>query len=138
MDLSKHKIEVDEMAGEVLEPGVYNMSYVSAEEVEGKDGWLGCKMTFVSATFTLKHKEEKYIDWGKQSLAMLANAAGLTELKETDDLKGKVVSCEVRHNKAGYPEIYDNFGRNWKAVEDKPVAKKKVSKPDDSDDDIPF
>ena len=99
------------------------------------------KSAFVPCTFTVASNNPKAVDIGKQSLAMLANAAGLTQLKDTDDLKGKVVSVEVKHNDRGYPEVDDSFGRNWSAVEKKVSATKvEPKKADEEGDtsDIPF
>jgi uncharacterized membrane protein YukC len=149
MDLSNYDLEVDAtLEQEALQPGKYNVSYVSAEEISGKNGWVAIKMLFsvegtnhfVPCTFTVGSNNPKAIDIGRQSLAMLANAAGLTELKNTEDLKGKVVSVEVKNNESGYAEIDDNYGKNWQAVEKKAVAKKvtpKKAEPED-DPDIPF
>jgi len=72
---------------------------------------------------------------------MLANAAGLSQLKDTDDLKGKVVSVEVKHNDKGYAFIDDNYGKSWQAVEKKVSATKvEPKKADEEEDtsDIPF
>jgi hypothetical protein len=146
MDISEFGIN-DEFAEDVLQPGIYNMSYVKAEEIEGKNNYLGVKMYFqidgtshmVAGLFGVRSNDQKVVDRGKQSLAMLCNAAGLTELKNTDDLKGKVVSCKVKHNEKGYPEIDDSFGRNWKKVEVQEKPQKKKSTVSESDDDeIPF
>ena len=150
MDLSNYDLEVDtSMEKDVLAPGKYNVSYVSAEEITGKNGWVAVKMlfavegksAFVPCTFTVASNNPKAVDVGKQSLAMLANAAGLTQLKDTDDLKGKTVSVEVKHNERGYPEIDDNYGKNWQAVEKKVSATKvEPKKADEEEDtsDIPF
>ena len=150
MDLSNYDLEVDtSMEKDVLAPGRYNVSYVSAEEISGKNGWVAVKIlfavegksAFVPCTFTVASNNPKAVDIGKQSLAMLANAAGLTQLKDTDDLKGKVVSVEVKHNDRGYPEVDDSFGRNWSAVEKKVSATKvEPKKADEEGDtsDIPF
>lgn len=151
MDLSNYDIEVNgSLEQDVLKPGRYNVSYVSAEEITGKNGWVAIKMlfsvegqnAFVPCTFTVGHNNPKVVDVGKQSLAMLANAAGLTQLKDTDDLKGQTVSVEVAHNDNGYAEINDNYGKSWQAVEKKVAAKKvkpESQKPDsDTEEDIPF
>ena len=147
MDLSEYDLSVKALENEALEPGRYNVSYVSAEEVSNGDGWVAVKILFsvegttqfVPCTFTVACKNPKAVEIGQQSLALLANAAGLTQLKDTEELKDKPVSVEIINNEGGYPEVNDNFGKNWKAVEKKAVAKKvKPKVEDDADDEIPF
>ena len=149
MDLSNYDLNVDmSMEKDVLAPGRYNVSYVSAEEITGKNGWVAIKMVFavegksafVPCTFTVASNNPKAVDVGKQSLAMLANAAGLSQLKNTEDLKGKTVAVEVKHNERGYAEIDDNYGKNWQAVAKKVSATKAEPKQADEEDtsDIPF
>tara|TARA_E500000318_G_C3414078_1_gene154719 strand:- start:117 stop:566 length:450 start_codon:yes stop_codon:yes gene_type:complete len=149
MDLSNYDLNVDmSMEKDVLAPGRYNVSYVSAEEITGKNGWVAIKMVFavegksafVPCTFTVASNNPKAVDVGKQSLAMLANAAGLSQLKNTEDLKGKTVAVEVKHNERGYAEIDDNYGKNWQAVAKKVSDTKAEPKQADEEDtsDIPF
>jgi predicted 3-demethylubiquinone-9 3-methyltransferase (glyoxalase superfamily) len=146
MDLSNY--EVDNVVvgdSEQLAPGRYNVSYVSAEEIQGKNGWVAAKILFsvegeqgkfVNCTFTLAHNKDSAVNIGKTSLMMLAKAAGLTNLTNTDDLKGKTVSVEVKHNEKGYAEIADDYGKSWQAVETKKVAPQKTEVGKTSD--IPF
>ena len=64
-------------------------------------------------------------------------------MKDTDELKGKLVSAEVGFNDNGYPIVKDDYGKTWQAVEEtKSSPKQKVEEEEESsgivDDEIPF
>ena len=133
-----------------LEAGRYTMEYHEAELVNSDSGWEAIKITFkikdtgnfVPCTFTMQSDNPEAIRIGKGSLNALANAVGLSSMKDTDELAGKFVSAEVGFNKGGYPEVKDDYGKTWQAVEEtKSSPEPKVEEEESSgiiDDEIPF
>tara|TARA_X000001388_G_scaffold66956_1_gene54012 strand:+ start:31 stop:483 length:453 start_codon:yes stop_codon:yes gene_type:complete len=136
---------------EELKEGRHIMEYHDAEVIGNDNGWQAIKVTFkikdsgnfVGCTFTMQANNPKAVEIGKGSFNALVKAAGLTAMKDTEELKGKFISAEVGFNDNGYPEIKDNFGKTWQAVEKtKSSSKPKVEEEEESsgivDDEIPF
>ncbi len=134
-----------------LKEGRYVMEYHDAEVIDNDKGWQAIKITFrlkdsgnfVPCTFTMESSNPKAIEIGKGSFNALVKAAGLTSMKDTDELKGKFISAEVGFNDNGYPIVKDDYGKTWQAVEaTKSSAKPKVEEEEESsgivDDEIPF
>lgn len=152
MDLSNYEIS-SASNEEAIKPGRYTLEYVSDEMVEGgTNGWKALKVTFrvkaegsyfVTTTFALEHNNPKVVQIGLEKLAKLARACGLENLKNSDELVGKLVSAEVVLNDNGYPEVKDDYGKTYQPV-DQVAAPKKVeantSESDEEEDtsDIPF
>jgi len=152
MDLSNYEISASSNE-EGLEPGRYTLEYVSDEMIEGgTNGWVALKATFkvktegnyfVSATFALEHNNPKVVEIGLDKLAKLARACGLDNLKNSDELVGKLVSAEVVLNDNGYPEVKDDYGKTYQPVKQEAAPKKVVANKSESDEDedtsdIPF
>ena len=135
---------------EELKEGRHVMEYHDAEVIDNDKGWQAIKITFrlkdsgnfVGCTFTMQANNPKAVEIGKGSFNALVKAAGLTSMKDTDELKGKFISAEVGFNDNGYPIIKDNYGKTWQAVEDtKSSPEPKVEEEESSgiiDDEIPF
>ena len=133
-----------------LKEGRYVMEYHDAEVIDNDKGWQAIKITFrvkdsgnfVGCTFTMEANNPKAVEIGKGSFNALVKAAGLTSMKDTDELKGKFISAEVGFNDNGYPIIKDNYGKTWQAVEEtKSSPEPKVEEEESSgiiDDEIPF
>ena len=162
MDISSYLGEV-EVAQEQTEvkPGRYNLEYVNTNDElkAGKNNWVGMQINFkiqntgvfAPFTVTLAHDNPTNVGYGIKDMGLLAKAAGLTgSIKNTDDLKGKVVSCMLKLNDNGYPEVDSKFGSHWKEAEATPevsatapspvVAPAEVAAPTAVavDDNIPF
>jgi hypothetical protein len=153
MDLSNYEISASSNE-EGLEPGRYTLEYVSDEMIEGgTNGWVALKATFkvktegnyfVSATFALEHNNPKVVEIGLDKLAKLARACGLDNLKNSDELVGKLVSAEVVLNKNGYPEVNgEDYGKTYQPVNQEAAPKKVEANTSESDEeedtsDIPF
>lgn len=112
----------------VVEPGRHNLVYVKTEEAlrTGTNGWQGLSLIFkiegtettIRHSFTVGHDDPKNIRFGRDDLMKLARAAGIKgALKNTDDLKDAVVSCEVKYNDRNYLELDTQFGKSWKPAE---------------------
>ena len=135
---------------EELKEGRHVMEYHDAEVIGNDNGWQAIKVTFkikdsgnfVGCTFTMEANNPKAVEIGKGSFNALVKAAGLTSMKDTDELKGKFISAEVGFNDNGYPIIKDNYGKTWQEVEGtKSRPEPKVEEEESSgiiSDEIPF
>ena len=135
-----------------LKEGRHVMEYYDSEYVTGKNGWGAIRILFktketgtiVSCKFSMEHDTNtQTIEIGKKSLKALANAAGVTAMKDTEELKGKLISALVKFNSNGYPEVNDEMGKTWQSAEEtKSSPKPKVEEEEESsgivDDEIPF
>jgi hypothetical protein len=152
MDLSNYEIS-SASNEEAIKPGRYTLEYVSDEMVEGgTNGWKALKATFrvkaegsyfVTTTFALEHNNPKVVEIGLEKLAKLARACGLDNLKNSDELVGKLVSAEVVLNDNGYPEVKDDYGKTYQPVKQDAAPKKVEANTSESDEeedtsDIPF
>jgi hypothetical protein len=152
MDLSNYEIS-SASNEEAIKPGRYTLEYVSDEMVEGgTNGWKALKATFrvkaegsyfVTTTFALEHNNPKVVEIGLEKLAKLARACGLDNLKNSDELVGKLVSAEVVLNDNGYPEVKDDYGKTYQPVDQGATPKKVEANTSESDEeedtsDIPF
>ena len=152
MDLSNYQIS-SVSNEEAIKPGRYTLEYISDEMVEGgTNGWKALKVTFrvkaegsyfVTTTFALEHNNPKVVEIGLEKLAKLARACGLDNLKNSDELVGKLVSAEVVLNDNGYPEVKDDYGKTYQPVKQDAAPKKVVANKSESDEeedtsDIPF
>jgi hypothetical protein len=152
MDLSNYQIS-SASNEEAIKPGRYTLEYVSDEMVEGgTNGWKALKATFrvkaegsyfVTTTFALEHNNPKVVEIGLEKLAKLARACGLDNLKNSDELVGKLVSAEVVLNDNGYPEVKDDYGKTYQPVKQDAAPKKVEANTSESDEeedtsDIPF
>ena len=152
MDLSNYQIS-SASNEEAIKPGRYTLEYVSDEMVEGgTNGWKALKATFrvkaegsyfVTTTFALEHNNPKVVEIGLEKLAKLARACGLENLKNSDELVGKLVSAEVVLNDNGYPEVKDDYGKTYQPVGQGATPKKVEANTSESDEeedtsDIPF
>ena len=155
MDISNFfgDVEIVEQQTDI-KPGRYDLEYVNTNDElrSGQNGWMGMQLNFRVAgtglqtgfTVTVAHDNPKYVGFGIKEMACLAKAAGITgSLKNTDELNGKTVSCMLKLNDNGYPEIDSKFGSHWQPAEGKKVeasapapAETKVE--DDLGDKIPF
>ena len=155
MDISNFfdNVEVVEEQTEI-KPGRYDLEYVNTNDElrSGQNGWMGMQLNFRIAgtglqtgfTVTVAHDNPKYVGFGVKEMACLAKAAGITgSLRNTDELKGKTVSCMLKLNERNYPEIDSKFGSNWQPAQGKKVeasaptpAETKVE--EDLGDKIPF
>ena len=103
-----------------VEPGRYNLQYSHTEHVKNDKGWEGLKLHFkvedtnitVGCLFT-DVGSDKAKEVAEKSLYLLAKAAGIDNLSDTDLLAGRTVSCELERNDNGYLEIADGYGSNW-------------------------
>ena len=152
MDLSNYQIS-SASNEEAIKPGRYTLEYISDEMVEGgTNGWKALKATFrvkaegsyfVTTTFALEHNNPKVVEIGLEKLAKLARACGLDNLKNSDELVGKLVSAEVVLNDNGYPEVKDDYGKTYQPVKQDAAPKKVEANTSESDEeedtsDIPF
>ena len=155
MDISNFfdNVEVVEEQTEI-KPGRYDLEYVNTNDElrSGQNGWMGMQLNFRIAgtglqtgfTVTVAHDNPKYVGFGVKEMACLAKAAGITgSLRNTDELKGKTVSCMLKLNERNYPEIDSKFGSHWQPAQGKKVeasaptpAKTKVE--EELGDKIPF
>ena len=157
MDITEFNIEagVDgSSGGEKIKPGRYNLEYKGSDMIENDRGWKALKIMFdvegeivsVSHAFTMVNpNSEKQAEIGKQSLALMFNAMGVTTIKDTDELVNKKVNVELIYGEKGYLEIQDNFGKGWSEAtkpgeKPKPVVDEDEIFPPDADDneDLPF
>ena len=157
MDITEFNIEagVDgSSGGEKIKPGRYNLEYKGSDMIENDRGWKALKIMFdvegeivsVSHAFTMVNpNSEKQAEIGKQSLALMFNAMGVTTIKDTDELVNKKVNVELVYGEKGYLEIQDNFGKGWSEAtkpgeKPKPVVDEDEIFPPDADDneDLPF
>jgi len=157
MDITEFNIEagVDgSSGGEKIKPGRHNLEYKGSDMIEGANGWKALKILFdvegeivsVSHAFTMAHDTStKAVEIGKQSLALMFNAMGVTTIKDTDELVNKKVNVELIYGEKGYLEIQDNFGKGWSEAtkpgeKPKPVVDEDEIFPPDADDneDLPF
>ena len=157
MDITEFNIEagVDgSSGGEKIKPGRYNLEYKGSDMIENDRGWKALKIMFdvegeivnVSHAFTMVNpNSEKQAEIGKQSLALMFNAMGVTTIKDTDELVNKKVNVELVYGEKGYLEIQDNFGKGWSEAtkpgeKPKPVVDEDEIYPPDADDneDLPF
>jgi hypothetical protein len=152
MDITDYFGEVQTEQQKVdIKPGRYNLEYTHTDDEPrmGKNGWMGIRLnfkiqgteTFVTHTITIQHDDPKNVNWGREELMKMAKAAGIEgSIKDTDELRGKVISCSIKLNDNGYPETDSKFGNSWKPAEEVKATTKKVAAPkqEESEEDIEF
>ena len=129
MDLEQYGgLEVGQ-EDEQIAPGKYVMQYLEETEIRNDSGWIGCRMTFqiqgpkhqgrlVSGLFTVANPNSpKSVEIGKTELSALASSCGLTELKNTEQLKGIRFNGVVKINDNGYAELDPAYGKNFSRAE---------------------
>jgi len=129
MDLEQYGgLEVSQ-EDEQIAPGKYVMQYLEETEIRNDSGWIGCRMTFqiqgpkhqgrlVSGLFTVANPNSpKSVEIGKTELSALASSCGLTELKNTEQLKGIRFNGVVKINDNNYAELDPAYGKNFSRAE---------------------
>jgi hypothetical protein len=143
MDLEQYGgLEVSQ-EDEQIAPGKYVMQYLEETEIRNDSGWIGCRMTFqiqgpkhqgrlVSGLFTVANPNSpKSVEIGKTELSALASSCGLTELKNTEQLKGIRFNGVVKINDNNYAELDPAYGKNFSRAEqgESIIPKEDVAEP---------
>jgi hypothetical protein len=154
MDLSKYKSQAENSILEELEPGTYDLQYVSDEEIQGKNGWVALKVLFrvvdkpnymIGHSFTVDHDtSEGAINIGLTSLDKLAKSCGFPNGMPDDS--SELVGSRVRANTiidGNYLAIDDMKGKGWFPPKSQGVKADEKSEPvstseSEKDDRIPF
>lgn len=151
MDLSKYKAQAESSILEELEPGTYDLEYISDETIQGENGWKALKVLFrvlekpnffIGHAFTLEHdSSEAAINIGIGSLHSCAIASGFPDgfPDDSSSMVGSKVRANAIKDAKNYIVIDDNKGKGWSTP--KSTQEVKADEPvsnNETEENIPF